>query len=265
MNANDDFEPLDSYAHFSDEDWNAMRNVLMNDKSFSPSPISPHVRKECETKRHGDRRRKRQDDKVTKLEKALEELEIKQKSREDQVELFKSIIQAHVKDTSLTQLVNQPAHAMRKLIQDRQEVITHLFQHVSAYGGLDIREKLYQHCTTDMVTIHPNSTDELVGIDEFEKFIADMFTAFPDGTIQVLSMHHEGSHGQKWKVRFAFTGTQGDAYYGIQATNNKLTVHGHCIGHFRGTTLKISEQVWSWDAGQVIMSLLGISPKRTII
>jgi steroid delta-isomerase-like uncharacterized protein len=112
--------------------------------------------------------------------------------------------------------------------------------------------ELYPNCA-----YHSPATGEIKG-DAYRKFVASMFTAFPDGHWNVLD---QMADGEKVLTRWSFTGTHKGTFMGIAPTGRKVAITGMCID--RIVDGRIVEEWEEWDS-LGMMRQLGLVPEVKI-
>ena len=124
-------------------------------------------------------------------------------------------------------------------------------------GGFNRRDigviaELYPNCV-----YHSPATGEIKG-DAYKKFVASVFTAFPDGHWDVLDQMAEGD---KVLTRWGFTATHRGTFMGIAPTGRKVAITGMCID--RIVDGKIVEEWEEWDS-LGMMRQLGLVPELKV-
>lgn len=94
--------------------------------------------------------------------------------------------------------------------------------------------------------IYHGAFEEVRGVEEFKRWMAEDLSAFPDMQITILD---EFGEQNKVALRWSAKGTHEKDFAGIPATHKKIEIDGAEILHFEGDKIK---EAWSiFDAREL--------------
>lgn len=140
------------------------------------------------------------------------------------------------------------------MTSENKSIARRLYQEVWNERKLDVVDELISpsHALYD-----PNASDSQVGPQAYKRTLTTFLTGIPDLRFKVQDMISENS---KLAVSWVVSGTHQGDFYGIPATNKKISVEGVTIHQIDSG--KILDSYVTWDMLGV-MRRLGAVPSLT--
>ena len=119
-------------------------------------------------------------------------------------------------------------------------------------------------CCEQVELIHPNLGGQVQGHEALAKDLEQMLGSFPDLQFKMCSAEPVQGCGQQLKIRYEVqSGPNMKPFGGVAALKRSVTTHIYLNITFKGLTLETASVVWSCNAAEIILSLMGLKPHTT--